>query len=61
MGTFLSTAGGLALIYGATAGFEMVMARYATPEASSAEQSQLSVSGRQRRARHSHQDDVARP
>jgi hypothetical protein len=32
MGTFLSTVVALTLVYGGTAGVELVMARYATPE-----------------------------
>jgi hypothetical protein len=44
MGTFLSTAVSVMLVYGGTAGVELIMARYATPEARSVERMEMPAS-----------------
>ncbi len=44
MGTFLSTVISIGLVYGGTAGIELVMGRYATPEARSTDRTTAAAS-----------------
>jgi hypothetical protein len=60
MGSFLSTAASLMLIYGGTAGVELIMARYATPEAR-AERLGVPASKRKDSSCNPAWDDAARP
>ncbi len=61
MGTFLSTVMSLMFVYGGTAGVELVMARYATPEARAEAQARMPVTGRLDGTYVPSEDDAARP
>ncbi len=61
MGTFLGTVIALTFVYGGTAGIELIMARYATPEARSLERSQVPAPGHRGSTVNPCGDDAASP